>query len=173
MNLVLLGKIVGTHGIKGEVKISSNSDFKSQRFKVGNTLYIKKNNDFIPIIICSYRVHKGLDLITFNDYKNINDVLEYVNLDVYVDYNDVNDLDEDEYYFTDLLDCKVYDQDNKYLGIVIDLLEVPQGVIIEIKNENNQKSLVPFNDEFIKEVDLDNKTIIIEPIEGLLWGLMF
>ena len=42
MNLVLFGKIVGTHGIKGEVKISSNSDFKEERFKIGNTLYVKE-----------------------------------------------------------------------------------------------------------------------------------
>jgi len=167
MNLVLFGKIVGTHGIKGEVKISSNSDFKEERFKIGNTLYVKKNNDFIPITIQSHRVHKGLDLITFNNYKNINDVLEFVDLDVYVDYDSVEELPDDEYYYQELLDCKVYDINNNYIGIVVDLLDLPQGTILKIK-QDNKKSLVPFNDEFVKEVNCEEKIIIIDPIEGLL-----
>ena len=97
MKLILLGKIVGTHGIKGEVKILSDSDFKKERFRVGNKLYLKIKNNNLPITINSYRVHKGLDLITFNDLNNINDVLNYVGLELYVDYSSELPLKENEY----------------------------------------------------------------------------
>lgn len=168
MDLILLGKIVGTHGIKGEVKILSDSDFKKERFKVGNTLYLKSVKNNIPIIINSYRVHKGLDLITFNNYRNINDVLEYIGLEVYVDYSSELTLAEDEYLYADLLNCSVYDTKNNFIGTILDLREVPQGTILEIVDENKKRSLVPFIKEFVIEVDLKQKRIILEPIEGLL-----
>lgn len=167
MNVVLLGKIVGTHGIRGEVKILSDSDFKADRFKKGNILYLKKDNQYIPITINSYRVHKGLDLITFNDFRNINDVLVFIGLEVYVQYSIQEALKEDEYYYPELLHCEVFDLQNNFLGIVSDLREVPQGTILEIEYEG-KKSLVPFHKEFVLEVDLENKKIIINPIEGLL-----
>lgn len=167
MDLVLLGKIIGTHGIKGEVKVLSDSDFKSERFKIGNTLYLRQKDQNIPITINSYRVHKGLDLITFNDFKNINEVLPFVGLEIYVNYSNQEGLKKDEYYYPDLLDCKVFDRKNNFLGLVSDLREVPQGTILEITYEG-KVSLVPFHREFVLEVDVKNKKIIIEPIEGLL-----
>ena len=68
--MFLVGKIVGTHGIKGEVKVINESDF--DRFVVGNTLYVYKNNKYEPIVIDSVRYHKKFVLITFNKHTNIN-----------------------------------------------------------------------------------------------------
>lgn len=157
-----VGKIIGTHGIKGELKVKSETDF--DRFKKGSILFLKQNDKYTEIKINSHRVHKGFDLITFNNLDNINLVLEFVGLVIYTTHSP-SDLDDDEYFIEDLVGMKVVDQNNINIGIVVDMLEVPQGHILEINN-NGKKSLIPFVGEFIKEINDD--VIVVETIEGLL-----
>jgi len=165
--MYLVGKVVGTHGIKGELKVKADTSF--DRFKVGNILYLRKKSEEIEIKITTHRKHKDFDLIRINDYNNINEVLDYVGSLIYTT-RDENELDENEYYYDDIIDKKVYDLNNNNLGDVVGLREVPQGIILEIKIKDEIK-LVPFVAEFIKEVTEDK--IIISPIEGLLWESMF
>ena len=68
MELIYIGKITSTHGIKGELKIKSNFEYKDRVFGVGNKLIID-NKEYI---IKSYRTHKGFDMVTLNNYKDIN-----------------------------------------------------------------------------------------------------
>ena len=160
----LVGRIINTHGIKGELKIINESSF--DRFKKGNILYILKDNKYEEIKISSVRYHQNFVLITINDLNNINDVLKYVGLDIYTDKHEA--LEEGHYYFDDLIGCNVFDEDNNEIGIVGDIIDNQSQSILEIKTKN-KTSLVPFVEEFIKDVDLDNKKIIIHVIEGLLW----
>jgi len=168
MKYIFVGKIIGTHGIKGEVKVKSDTNFKNERYKKNNILYLDYKNEKIDIKINSHRIHKNLDLITFNDITNINDVLQYVNCDIYVDKESLSDLGENEFYYDDLVGLNVVDQQGINIGIVIDINEVPQGEIIVVKKPDESQTLIPFIDEFIKEVDLKKKIIIISPIEGLI-----
>lgn len=168
MEYLLVGTIVGTHGIKGELKVKSETSFPEQRYSHDSVLLIKKGNSYQEVKVTSHRVHKGLDLITLNDIKDINYVGEYIGLELYIQKSLLPDLEEDEFYFDDLIGLKVYDY-QKEIGQVEDVMEVPQGAILIIRQINKKKSFVPFNEEFVKEVDLENKIIHIESIEGLLW----
>jgi 16S rRNA processing protein RimM len=159
--MYLVGKIVGTHGIKGELKVKSDTSF--DRFKKGNVLYIEKEE---KIVINSSRVHKGMHLITINGLTNINDVLCYVNKDIYVPH-DRSELEEGEFYYEDIIGLDCYNSKGELIGPVKDLQEVPQGLILEIQTKN-KTILIPFVDEFVVEVDLENKRIQIQEIEGLL-----
>jgi 16S rRNA processing protein RimM len=167
MEYIQIGKIVSTHGIKGEVKAFSDSDFKKERFKCGNTLYLSNDNGYIPIIINSYREHKNMVLITFNNFKNINDVLKYIGFNICIKKDDLPILEKGHYYL-DIIGLDVYDMHNKYIGIIKDIRVVPQGGILEIKKTDGKISLVPYVDEFVIEIDVKNKKMIINPIEGLL-----
>ena len=104
-------------------------------------------------------------LITINGLNNINDVLKYVGLDIYTDKHE--ELEDGHYYFDDLIGCSVYDEDNNKIGIVKDIMENPTQELLEI-DTGNKIALVPFVDEFIMDVDIKNKNIIIHIIEGLL-----
>ena len=160
--MYLVGKIVGTHGIKGELKVKSDTSF--DRFKKGNKLYIEKEEE---ITINSHRQHKGMELITINNLTNINDVLCYVGKDLYVPHNR-EELEDGEFYYEDLIGLDCYDSKDNLIGTVVDLQEVPQGLILEIKS-SVKTILVPFVDEFIVDIDLDNNKLSINEIEGLLW----
>lgn len=167
MKYLNVGKIVTTHGIKGEVKIKVETDDLS-RFDKGSKLYLGKDEKHIQkeIIIDNARNQKDMILLSFNKITNINDVLEYVGLNLYVDIDEVRE--DGEIYYDDLIGCNVLVNDN-VIGVVEDVMEVPQGEILRIKKQNGKTALVPYVDEFIEEVDIDKKEIIINPIEGLLW----
>lgn len=167
MKYLEVGKIVSTHGIRGEVKVSITTSFPEERFEKGNTLYILKDNKYLPIVIDTFRVHKNMGLVSFNKLTNINNVLEYVGCTIYVDKETLEELDEDDFYFDDLIGLNAKTVSGEEIGIVEDILEVPQGAILVIKKDKKE-SLVPFVSEFIEDVDLDNEEIVINPIEGLL-----
>ncbi len=160
--MYLVGTIIGTHGIKGELKVKSETDF--DRFKVGNILYIKKDNKFTEIKINSSRNHKGNDLITINNIKDINQVLEYVGCEIFTQHNN-EELGEDEFYVEDLVGLKVMSTKGKLIGKVIDVREVPQGYLLEVES-NKKNILIPFVSEFVKAIN--EEEIIIEVIEGLI-----
>lgn len=162
MRLLECAKILTTHGIKGEVKIKIITD-DLNRFNKGNILYVGDEKEVITIN--SFRMSKGMGLITFNNITNINDVLKYIGKSIYVD---TDMYDDDSIYYDDLIGCNVFDK-GKLIGICEDVMEVPQGEILVIKLENGKQGFVPFVDEFIKEIDIEKKQIDIESIEGLLW----
>lgn len=161
MRLLECAKVLTTHGITGEVKIKIITD-DLNRFNKGTILYAGEEKEVITIN--SFRMFKGMGLITFNNITNINDVLKYVGKSIYVD---TDMYDDDSIYYDDLIGCNVFDK-GKLIGICEDVMEVPQGEILVIKLENGKQGFVPFVDEFVKEIDIDNKQIIIESIEGLL-----
>ena len=159
--MYLVGNIVGPHGIKGELKVKSDTSFN--RFEKGNKLYIDKTQE---ITITSHRQHKGLELITINNLSNINDVLCYVGKELYVPHNR-EELEEGEFYYEDLIGLDCYDSKNNYIGPIVDLQEVPQGLILEIKTQE-KIVLVPFVEAFIEGIDLEENKLYINEIEGLL-----
>lgn len=166
-NYYVIGTIVSTHALKGEVKIYSTTDFKEERYKVGNKLFIERAKQMIEVKIKSYRRHKEFDLVSFENYNNINDVLELIKCKVYVHESQLQDLELDEFYYHELIDSLVYNEDN-LVGKVIDVVNYGASDILIIRNEDNKEIMIPFVDEFVKEIDSKNKKIHIEVIEGLL-----
>lgn len=160
--LVLIGQIVGTFGIKGELKVSSESDFIDYRFRVGAKIKLSCHKEFE---ITSSRIHKGNVLITINNLNNINQVIDYIGMKVYADKLDLPPINDDEYYIDSLVGLEVYNTNNNYLGNVTDVIEIPSGYILEIIDKSGIRFLTPFVDEFVKHIDEDK--IIIEEIEGL------
>lgn len=168
MKYLEVGTIVSTHGIKGEVKIKTETSFIESRFQAGGTLFLEENNKYIPIKIDSYRLHKNMVLITFNNYQNINDVLTFVGKKVYVNKENLPQLEEDDFYYDDLIGLEVFLDSDEKVGIVKDIMEVPQGNILVILKDNKKEALVPLVKEYVKDINLKDNKIIITPIEGLL-----
>jgi len=158
MNLVYVGKIVNTHGLKGELRILSTFSFKDKIFKPGFLFYV--DNDTFKLV--SYRKHKNYDMVTFEGFNDINEVLFLKGKDIYFNRND---LSSDIILDSDLIDFKVKTTTGK-VGI---LSSIEEGVkysyfVILI---GNKKHYVPKVDEFIENIDIKEKTIYIKEIEGL------
>ena len=164
--LVKIGKIVNTQGIKGEVRVMSNSDFKDIRFKAGNSLTLRLRSGDIKLKIESSRPHKTFQLVKFFGLDNINDVIGYKNVDIYdVEFTD-EQLEDDEYLNKDLVDCEVINNDGISRGHVVEVVENPAHNMLKIKGEKN--FLIPFNEHFIIDVNIIDKKIIFDEIDGLI-----
>lgn len=162
MNYLKVGTIITTHGIKGEVKVKSDTSFREDRYKIGNKLYLQFEGEMIEIKIDSYRVHKGFDLITFNNLKNINDVLMYVGLDIYVHKDDLEELEEEEFYFDTLIGMDILDEGSVHIGVITDVMEVPQGEILVIKTKENKELLIPFVFDYVITINEVENYIVIK-----------
>ncbi len=156
-NLVYIGKIVNTHGLKGEIRIISDFKFKKEVFKIGNVVYI----DNKKYIISSYRQHKQYEMITLIGIETIELAENFKGLNLYIDRNDYK---FDGYLNEDIIGLDVYDND-AFKGKVVDILKSSKYEILVI--DGIKKHLVPNIPKFVKEIDLENKKIYIEYIRGL------
>lgn len=159
-NYVCIGKIVNTHGIKGELKISSDFELKKEIFIKGFNIYIglEKTKE----VINTYRYHKIWDMVTLVGYNNINEVLKYKNKLVYVKRSDLNIRD---YVLNDLIGLEVIYLDKSY-GKVIDYYDNNNSPILEIKGLKN--FYIPLKGDYIERVDLTAKKIYTKDIRGLI-----
>lgn len=159
-----IGKIVNTHGIKGELKILSNSDFIEERFAVGSEVFLYFGKDKLTFTIDSFRMHKGCVLVTLKGYHNINDVEKYKGLELFVE---VDGSEDDDYYYFELEGCEVYYQD-ELIGVVSEILESEAHEILRVSRVNEKDVLIPYVERFILDVDVETKRIDIDVIEGML-----
>ena len=161
MTLIKIGKIVNTHGIKGELRLLSKFPYKNKVFINNMKIYIDKKD---IEVINTYRKHKNFDMITLKGYSNINEVLKYKGKYVYVDNNDIV-LDNNKYLDEDLIGLKVIYEDNDK-GIITDIERYDKTVLFNIKG-NDKEYLIPYNDNLIDKIDINDNKIYIKDIKGL------
>lgn len=160
MNKVYIGKIVNTHGIKGEIRLLSDFPFKDKVFVVGNNILV----DDIEYKINSYRRHKMFDMITLDGYNNINDVLFLMKKKVYFD-KDKLVLSDDEIFDEDLIKFKVIDEDRNIGKITEIFMASSTNKILRV--EFSHEVLIPYNSPIIKSIDKEKKEIHVSLIGGM------
>ncbi|QFT88845.1 Ribosome maturation factor RimM [Bacillus sp. THAF10] len=165
-----VGKLVNTHGIRGEVRVVSRTDFPEERYQKGNRLYLFLENHTEPmeVIVESRRVHKSFDLLTFKGFNNVNDVEKFKGAIIKVPEDQLGDLEEGEYYFHEIIGCKVLLQESmEEIGTVKEVLTPGANDVWVVKPKKGKEIYIPYIDSVVKKVDIAEKTIIIEPLEGL------
>ena len=162
MEYVIIGQIVNTHGIRGELKIKSSTDFVEDRFEKGAHVFIDFNGKMVDMEVVSYRFHKGHILALFKNHQDINLVEKYKGCTLYA-FKDEELLDDDEYYVGDLVGCEVYNND-KLLGKVSEVQLYDHHDILVVSGK--QKIMIPYVDAFVKDIDIDEKRIDVTLIEG-------
>ena len=160
MDKVYVGKIVSTHGIKGEIRILSNFQFKSKVFVVGKKIII----DDKDYVIKSYRHHKNFEMVTLNEYNYINEVLFLMKKKVYILKNDLS-LNTDEVLDEELISFQVLTTDGK-MGIIKEIfLASPENKIIRVLLD--KEVLIPLKSPMIKKINKEKKEIIVELVSGM------
>lgn len=159
-----VGKIVNTHGIRGELKIQpwcDGVDFIKQL----DTLYLDENGAN-ALKIVSVREHKNCAVVRFSGIDNIDTAEKYKNRVLYCNRDDA-EIDENSNYIQDIIGCIVIDAENgTQYGKVLDVLNYGASDILEIEN-NGKKSYVPLIEDIVKKIDCENSVIEIIPMKGL------
>lgn len=160
-----IGKIVSTHGIKGEVRVQPWCD-DSELLTEFDSLYLKEGQE--EIIIESARVHKNVVVMKFENVNDMNSAQLLRNRILYVDRDDLV-LDDKTYFIQDLIGLKVIDFDNesKVYGKIIDVTQTGANDVYHIQDENKKVVLIPAIADVVKETDIDNEIMKITPLKGL------
>ena len=169
MEYLSLGKIIDSFGLDGTLKVYSTTDNQKLRYKKGNKLFLynEQEDSRIQVTVVSYRSSGNLDYVKFEEITSPEKGKEYKGFEIHT-IKDANDLKVGYYFYSDLVDCKVIDQDGNELGKVSKVEEFPAQLTLRVRRENGKDFFVPFVKQFIKKVDIESKTISIYVIVGML-----
>ena len=157
MTKLYIGKIVNTHGIKGELRIKDNltTNQRNEIFKIGSNLII----DDKAYKITSYRVHKDYDMVIFDGFNNINEVLFLKGKNVYKSKDEIN-LNNGDILDSELITYKVKTTDERE-GSILNIEETGNNYkILRLLIDNNEV-LVPYHKDFVK-IDSNKKEVIVK-----------
>jgi 16S rRNA processing protein RimM len=164
---IRIGQIVNTLGLMGEVKVYPFTDYK-ERFEELEYVYIEDNIDS-KLEIEKVRYKKQLIILKFKGMDSINAVKNLKNKYIAIDKKDIRELPEDSYYIFDLIGSKVLDENNTLIGKLIDVMQnTSQDIYVVEHVESKKPVLIPAVKEFIKDVNIEEKTIEVKLIEGMI-----
>ncbi len=165
-NLLEIGKIVNTHGIRGEVKIVPWTD-SPECFSDLSSVYIKNKNEYETLTVSAVKYQKSNVIVKFKEFNDINEVLQYKNTVLYAERDDLGELPEGVYYIVDLIGLKVYSEDGEYIGEIADVFNAGASDIYDVKREGKKNLLLPVIDEVVKKVDIKGGKVTVHIMEGL------
>lgn len=164
-----VGKIVNTHGIRGEVRVISQTDFPDERYQKGAKLTLfRTGKEPLELTITSHRKHKNFDLLTFDGYPNINDVEPFRDGILKVDMADLTELAADEFYYHEIIGLQVVEEDGKELGKIKEILSPGANDVWVVQRKGKKDALIPYIDSVVKSIDLATGIVTVEIPEGLL-----
>ena len=160
MKLIKIGKIVNTKGLKGEVKIYPYTGYKERFEEIG---YFHVENEKMIIEKVTYL--KEMPIVRLSGVTTIEQAQKLRNKEIFIESDQLNPLDEDEYLITDLIGLEVRNN-LEVIGVVEDVLTHTAQHIYVIKGKDGEH-LIPAVSEFIKEVNIEEGYILVELIEGM------
>lgn len=166
-NMLQVGVITATHGIKGEVKVFPTTD-DIKRFDYLKKVFIDSREGLIQVKVAGVRYFKNLVILKFKGINDINDVEKYKKCPLLVTREDAVPLEEGEYYITDIIGINAVSDDGVVLGTIKDVLQTGANDVYIIQTEDKKEILVPAIKQCILNVDLDKKEMKIHLLEGLV-----
>jgi 16S rRNA processing protein RimM len=167
--LFTVGKIVNTHGIRGELKIVPQTDFLEERFEKGSKLVIETpQGTRIPVQVDASRIHKNMVLVKFKEFNEINECEKYKGSLLKVEEQYLAELEEDEYYYHEIIGCAVVTEEGEQLGTITEILSPGANDVWVVKPTKGKELLLPVIDEVVLDVDIGEKQVRVRLMEGLL-----
>ena len=159
-----VGVIANTHGIRGEVKIFPTTD-DVKRFDYLKEAYIDAGKEKIKVEVSSVRYFKNLVIVKFKGIDN--DIERYKGKDLLVTRENALPLEEGEYYLADIIGANVYTEDGILFGSLEDVIETGANLVYSVQHEGKEV-LLPVIDDCVKEVNVEEKKVIVHIMKGLL-----
>lgn len=166
-DLLQVGIITSTHGVRGEVKVYPTTD-DPRRFRRLKEVVLDTGKEKLNLEIEGVKFFKQFVILKFKGLDNINDIEKYRQKSLYVTRKNAVRLQKDEYFIADLIGLKVQDEDGKELGTVKDVIETGANDVYEVEMADGKSLLLPAIKQCILNVDVENGTMQVHVLEGLL-----
>lgn len=165
---ISVGKILNFHGIQGEAKVGFSKN-QQDFLKSIKVVFIKKDCDYTKLEVSSIRFNKTFALIKFKGVNSINDLMPYKGCLLFVEQTTIREnLGEDEFLIDELTGLEVFDLKGEKIGVVIGVSNNGANDMLSVKSKTTKISLVPFVKALVPEVDIKNKKVVVNNIEGLI-----
>ena len=167
-DLISVGKILNFHGLQGEAKVGFSKNQQDFLTKL-KWVYIKKGLDYVKFDLTGLRFHKDFALMKFKGIESLNDLMPYKGCLIFTEETVIREnLQEDEFLIDELTGIDVFDLEDKKIGVVVGVSNNGASDLIAVKSQTTKVSLIPFVKELVPKVDIKNKKITINNIEGLI-----
>lgn len=153
--MILVAKVINTHGLKGDIKIISYTD-NPDRFKVGNILFDSEQRN---LTIENHKIHGKTQLLKLKEINTIDDAIKLKDQNLYIEEDEIMITADDTYFIHDLIGLSAY-IDGNYVGELVDVLEYSSNDVYVIENEGKQL-LVAALKQFVLDIDLNKKSILL------------
>ena len=165
-DLLKVGVITTTHGVRGEVKVFPTTD--PERFLDLEYVILDAGREMKKLEIRNVKFFKNLVILKFNGIDNINDIERYKKCPLLVERKDAVALEEDEYFIADMIGIQVVTEDDEPFGTLKDVMETGANDVYVIDTEEHGEVLVPAIRECILDVDIENQKMKIHLMDGLI-----
>ena len=166
-DLLQVGIITSTHGVRGEVKVYPTTD-DPRRFRRLKEVVLDTGREKLNLEIEGVKFFKQFVILKFKGLDNINDIEKYRQKSLYVTRKNAVRLQRDEYFIADLIGLKVQDEDGAELGTVKDVIETGANDVYEVEMADGRSLLLPAIKQCILNVDVENGMMQVHLLEGLL-----
>ena len=166
-DLLQVGIITSTHGVRGEVKVYPTTD-DPRRFRRLREVVLDTGREKLNLEIEGVKFFKQFVILKFKGLDNINDIEKYRQKSLYVTRKNAVRLQRDEYFIADLIGLKVLDEDGTELGTVKDVIETGANDVYEVEMADGRSLLLPAIKQCILNVDVENGMMQVHVLEGLL-----
>ena len=162
-----IGQIVNTSGLNGFLKVIPLTD-DITRFEDLKTVYIQEKKDLVEFKIQDVKYSKNMVLLKLEGIDDIGEAEKFKNFYIKINRKDAVKLEEDSYFIVDIIGCKVFTDENEFLGKVIDVFQTGSNDVYTVKNNEDKEILLPAIEDVIKDVDVANKKIVVKLMDGLI-----
>lgn len=166
-SFIIIGKIVSTHGNKGEVKVVPLTN-SIDRFRKLTDIFIIKGNNKRLLNINNLKIKKNTVILKLEGIENIEKAEMIVGSFLEVKRSNAIKLPKDTYFIFDIIGLEVYTNENELLGKVDNIISTGNNDVYVVKNKDKQEILIPAIREVIKNIDLEKKRISINMVDGLI-----
>lgn len=164
--LLQVGIISSTHGVRGEVKVFPTTD-DVKRFKKLKEVLLYTGKEHREMQIESVKFFKQFAIIKFKGYDNIDDIIKYKGMGLYVTRENAIRLGKDEYFIADLIGMQVENEDGSFRGVLKDVLETGANDVYIIQWQDREV-MIPAIKECILSVDMEKNEMKVHLLDGLL-----
>ncbi len=166
-DLLQVGAITQTHGLRGEVKVFPTTD-DVKRFKKLKEVILDTGKEKMALEIENVRFFKQFAILKFKGLDNINDIERYKGKSLYVTRENAVKLRKDEYFIADLMGVKIYDEQDAYMGVLKDVIVTGANDVYEIALEDGRTLLLPAIKQCVLDVDMEQRKMKVHVLDGLL-----
>ena len=165
--LLQVGVITQTHGVRGEVKVFPTTD-DAARFKKLKHVMLDTGKETLPLEIESVKFFKQFVILKFKGFDNINYIERYKRCPLLIERENAVPLEEGEYFIADMIGMKVITDEGENFGILKDVMETGANDVYVIEHPSEGEVLVPAIKECILDVDIENRQMKIHVMNGLI-----